>query len=139
MATRMQAAQDKVNSKPARWLGGISALVAVLGFLGVFLFTQVTAAPTTYESIENHNRDVDKQERRQEIIEKKLTIDADVYLYQSDQDPVVEPSSVGKLRHLITANNISVVNLSSETHGVVYQDIDQVQQKICASIPKQVK
>jgi esterase/lipase len=74
------------------------------------------------------------QQLIQDISVKKLTIDADVYLYQSDQDPVVEPSSVEKLKALITAKNISVVNLSSEIHGVVYRDIDQIQQKICVSI-----
>jgi len=74
------------------------------------------------------------QQLIQDISEKKLTIDADVYLYQSDQDPVVEPSSVEKLNDLITAKNISVVNLSSEIHGVVYRDIDQIQRKICVSI-----
>ncbi len=74
------------------------------------------------------------QQLIQDISVKKLTIDADVYLYQSDQDPVVEPSSVEKLKALINAKNISGVNLSSEIHGVVYRDIDQIQQKICVSI-----
>ena len=63
-----------------------------------------------------------------------LTINADVYLYQGDKDPVVAPSSVETLDKLIIAKNKSLVSLDSDIHGVVYHNIDEVQQKICASI-----
>ncbi|MDH3857151.1 MAG: alpha/beta fold hydrolase [Gammaproteobacteria bacterium] len=63
-----------------------------------------------------------------------LTINADVYLYQGDKDPVVAPSSVKTLDKLIIAENKALVTLDSDIHGVVYQNIDDVQQKICASI-----
>ena len=74
------------------------------------------------------------QQLIQHINENKLIIDADVYLYQSDQDPVIEPSSIEKLSQLITAKHVSVENLNSRIHGVIYRNIDRVQQKICASI-----
>ena len=64
----------------------------------------------------------------------RLIIDADVYLFQSDMDPVVDPESVRTLEKLIDAKRKKVVMLKSEIHGVVYRDIDQVQEKICASI-----
>ena len=63
-----------------------------------------------------------------------LTINADVHLYQGDKDPVVAPSSVETLDKLITAENKSLVTLDSDIHGVVYHNIDRVQQKICTSI-----
>ncbi len=63
-----------------------------------------------------------------------LTINADVYLYQGDKDPVVAPSSVKTLDKLIIAENKTLVTLDSDIHGVVYRNIDEVQQKICASI-----
>ncbi len=74
----------------------------------------------------------------QQFIDKirkdKLKINANVYLYQGDRDPVVEPSSVKTLEKLITAEQKTVTLLDSERHGVVYGDIDDVQQKICATL-----
>jgi esterase/lipase len=64
----------------------------------------------------------------------KLYIDADVHLFQGDNDPVVDPESVHTLDKLIVANNKTVTLLDSDLHGVVYRNIDRVQEKICASI-----
>jgi esterase/lipase len=64
----------------------------------------------------------------------KLTINANVHLYQGDKDPVVAPSSIKTLDKLIIAEHKTVTMLDSEIHGVVYRNIDEVQQKICASI-----
>jgi esterase/lipase len=64
----------------------------------------------------------------------KLKINADVHLFQGDRDPVVSPSSIETLAKVIIADNISVEMLDSDRHGVVYSNIDQIQQKICASI-----
>ena len=64
----------------------------------------------------------------------KLKIDADVYLFQGDHDPVVDPESVRTLEKLIDAKSKKVALIKSEIHGIVYRDIDQVQEKICASI-----
>ncbi|MEM7563639.1 MAG: alpha/beta fold hydrolase [Pseudomonadota bacterium] len=68
------------------------------------------------------------------IEDNGLTIAANVNLYQGDEDPVVDPESVHKLEKLIQADNISLTLLKSDRHGVVYRNIDEVQQKICASI-----
>ncbi len=61
-------------------------------------------------------------------------IDAEVYLYQSNQDPVVDPVSVEKLNQIITARDKSVVTIEADRHGVVYENLDDIQQKICATI-----
>ncbi len=68
------------------------------------------------------------------LIGNSLTINADVHLFQGDKDPVVNPESVKTLEKLITAKNKTVTLLDSDQHGVVYRNIDDVQQKICASI-----
>jgi esterase/lipase len=68
------------------------------------------------------------------LTEDKLTINADVHLYQGDHDPVVEPASMQTLDKLIIAENKTLVTLDSDIHGVIFRDIDQVQQKICSTI-----
>jgi len=65
---------------------------------------------------------------------KSLPIDANVRFFQSDKDPVVDPKSARTLQRLVLAHNSSVTMLDSDQHGVVYRNIDDVQQKICASI-----
>ena len=67
-----------------------------------------------------------------------LTISADVYLYQGDHDPVVDPTSLQTLQRLIVADRKFAITLDSDTHGVIYRNIDEVQQKICASIVESV-
>lgn len=74
------------------------------------------------------------QQLIQRITEKGLKIDADVYLYQSDKDPVVEARSVKKLFELINADSKEIIEINSDTHGIVYRNIDQVQEKICARL-----
>jgi esterase/lipase len=68
------------------------------------------------------------------IITNRVKINADVHLFQGDQDPVVDPESVRTLERLVDAKSKNVCILKSEMHGVVYRDIDHVQEKICASI-----
>ncbi|MDH3389222.1 MAG: lysophospholipase, partial [Gammaproteobacteria bacterium] len=68
------------------------------------------------------------------LTKDKLTINADVYLFQGDRDPVVDPQSVQTLQKLIVAEHKTVIMLDSDLHGVVYRDIDDVQRKICASL-----
>lgn len=70
--------------------------------------------------------------------EDRLTINADVYLYQGNHDPVVDPSSLQTLDKLIDAEHKSVVLLESDIHGVIYRNVDAIQQKICASIVESV-
>ena len=67
-----------------------------------------------------------------------LTINADVYLYQGNQDPVVDPSSLQALENLIVSEHKISTTLDSDTHGVIYRNIDEVQQKICSSIVESV-
>jgi len=68
----------------------------------------------------------------------RLTINADVYLYQGDQDPVVDPSSLQELEKMIVSEHKISTTLESDRHGVIYGNIDAVQQKICASIVESV-
>jgi esterase/lipase len=68
------------------------------------------------------------------LTDDSITINADIYLYQGDRDPVVDPASIHTLDKLIIAENKTLTILDSDTHGVIYRNIDQVQQKICASI-----
>jgi esterase/lipase len=63
-----------------------------------------------------------------------LNIDAEVYLYQSNQDPTVDPASVEKLNQIVTATDKSVITIDADRHGVVYENLDDIQQKICATI-----
>ena len=66
--------------------------------------------------------------------EDELTINANVYLYQGDNDPVVDPSSLETLDKLIIAKHKTVITLNSDIHGVIYHNIDDAQQKLCSSI-----
>jgi len=68
-----------------------------------------------------------------------LTINANVFLYQGNRDPVVDPKSLGLLDQLIVARHKSAIMLNSDRHGVIYHNIDEVQQKICATILEPVK
>ena len=68
------------------------------------------------------------------LTKDKIKINADVYLFQGDRDPVVDPQSVRTLQKLIIARHKTVTMLDSDMHGVVYRDIDDVQRKICASL-----
>ncbi len=71
--------------------------------------------------------------------EDSLMINADVFLYQGDSDPVVDPESIQTLDKLIVAEHKSIISLDSDIHGVIYRNIDGVQEKICASIVESVK
>ncbi len=68
------------------------------------------------------------------LSEDSITIAADVHLFQGDSDPVVDPASVRTLEQLIQSENKQVTMLESDVHGVIYRNIDDVQQKICASL-----
>ena len=68
------------------------------------------------------------------VLSKPLAINADVFLYQADQDPVVEPRSVEKLYKHIEAQNKSVITIEADRHGILYENLQDIQQKICSSI-----
>ena len=69
------------------------------------------------------------------IMDQPLTINARVYLFQTDRDPVVEPSSVDRLYQNIHATDKTIIPIDADRHGVVFHNLDQIQQKICALIP----
>ena len=68
------------------------------------------------------------------IMKQPLQINARVNLFQSDQDPVVEPPSVEKLYAHIQAEDKNKIIIRADRHGVVYENLGGIQQKICASI-----
>jgi esterase/lipase len=68
------------------------------------------------------------------LTEDRLVIDANVHLFQGDKDPVVEPSSVDTLSQLIQAPNQNLTLVRSDLHGIVYRNIDAIQEKICAAL-----
>ncbi len=64
----------------------------------------------------------------------RVHIDARVFLYQSDRDPIVDPVSIEKLKKIVDANDKTVISIKADRHGVVYENLDEIQQKICATI-----
>lgn len=74
------------------------------------------------------------QQLVEHVMSQPLPINARVYLYQSDQDPVVEPSSVEKLYTHIQTEDKNKIIIQADRHGIVYENLGGIQQKICASI-----
>ena len=68
------------------------------------------------------------------ITQQPLNINARVNLYQSDQDPVVHPSSIDRLFSQIQSEHKYKHLIESNRHGVVYENLDNIQEKICASL-----
>lgn len=70
----------------------------------------------------------------QKLIEKLMNTPAVIHcpvtLMQADNDPVVEVDSVEKLFRHIDADDITIEMIQSQKHGILYEDIDQTQQKI---------
>lgn len=68
------------------------------------------------------------------LVEKLMTdplkIHAKTHLFQSNNDPIVEPSSVTSLYRNIEAKEKSITMIESCCHGIVYDNIDGVHQKI---------
>jgi esterase/lipase len=59
-----------------------------------------------------------------------LKIQAKTHLFQSNNDPVVEPSSVESLYRNIEAKEKSITMIEANCHGIVYDNIDDIHQKI---------
>ena len=51
----------------------------------------------------------------------------------------MNPASLKQLDRLIIADDKKVITLNSDRHGVIYRNIDNIQQKICAGILESVK
>ena len=65
------------------------------------------------------------------IMKMPLDIHSRVKLYQSDQDPVVDPASVDRLFEKINSADKLKQTLKSSRHGVVYENVDNIHGKIC--------
>ncbi|MBT4196928.1 MAG: alpha/beta fold hydrolase [Gammaproteobacteria bacterium] len=63
-------------------------------------------------------------------------IQCPVNLLQSDQDPVVVHESVNQLYQLIDSKHKHIEIIESQRHGILYEDIDNTQQKIIDAILK---
>ncbi len=74
------------------------------------------------------------QQLIENIMSKPLTINAKVILFQSDKDPVVDPASVEKLFNQIRSEYKNKYLIASDRHGVIYENLDNIQEKICVKL-----
>jgi esterase/lipase len=65
-----------------------------------------------------------------QLMSEPLNIKAKLHLFQAKNDPVVEPSSVESLYQHIEAKDKSITMIEADRHGIVYENIDYIQQKI---------
>jgi esterase/lipase len=65
-----------------------------------------------------------------QLMSDPLKINAKLNLFQSKSDPVVEASSVESLYKHIEAKDKSITMIEADRHGIVYENIDDIQQKI---------
>ena len=65
-----------------------------------------------------------------QLMSEPLNIKAKLHLFQGKNDPVVEPSSVESLYRHIEAKDKSITMIEADRHGIIYENIDYVQQKI---------
>ena len=66
----------------------------------------------------------------QHFFTQPANIGCPVTLFQSDRDPVVEPGSVKRLYEHIESPWKRIEMIHSDRHGIVYENIDNTQQKI---------
>ena len=64
------------------------------------------------------------------LFDHPAPVSCPVKLMQSDKDPVVEPESVNKLYQHIETPEKQIDIIDSQRHGILYEDIDNTQQKI---------
>ncbi len=69
-----------------------------------------------------------------QFFKQAAPINCPVRLFQSNEDPVVEPESVKLLCRHISAKDKQIEIINSQRHGILYEDIDNTQQKIIDSI-----
>ena len=65
-----------------------------------------------------------------ELEDRLPDITCPVSLYQGDEDPVVESSSMELIREHIDSADVSTTMVSANRHGIVNEDIDGIQAKI---------
>lgn len=72
------------------------------------------------------------QQLVENLMSNPLKISATVHLFQSYNDPVVEPSSVDKLYQHIEAEDKTITLIEADRHGIIFDNLGEVQQKIGA-------
>ncbi len=70
------------------------------------------------------------------IQETKPAVAAPVYLFQADEDPVVDPASVNRLSDCISAPETQITMINSKRHGILYHNDGDLQQTIVAYLKK---
>ena len=68
------------------------------------------------------------------ILSHPTKIDSHVLLFQSDKDPVVKTDSVNQLFKHIESAQKQIFMIDSNQHGIVFDNIDQTQQKIIDAV-----
>ncbi len=71
------------------------------------------------------------------LFQQTANIFCPVTFFQSDQDPVVVESSVNLLYEHIESRYKKIVTIQSDRHGIVYENIDDTQQKIIDTVMQQ--
>jgi esterase/lipase len=71
------------------------------------------------------------------LFQLQANINCPVTFFHSDEDPVVVNSSVNLLYEHIESRHKKIVTIHSNRHGIVYEDIDNTQQKIIDTITQQ--
>ena len=70
----------------------------------------------------------------EDFFAKPAQIDCPVTLIQSDEDPVVVPDSVNQLYRHIQARDKFIKIIASRHHGIVYDNVDDTQQKVIDTV-----
>ncbi|MFT5504057.1 MAG: esterase/lipase/1-acyl-sn-glycerol-3-phosphate acyltransferase [Gammaproteobacteria bacterium] len=70
------------------------------------------------------------------ILDNKLNIGVRTFLYQGDQDPVVDPASLQILGDVITCPRLTSDLIASSHHGVIFSNIGNIHQKIGETLNK---
>ncbi len=71
-------------------------------------------------------------------VQKPLKINASVHFMHADNDPLIDPSSMEYLFKHVGNENNTVTHIHAERHGIVYDDLDDTQEKIIDWIKSQV-
>jgi esterase/lipase len=74
------------------------------------------------------------QKMIEHMLKHKAVIHCPVTIMQSDADPVVAPQSADKLHRHIEASDKQIIMIHSNRHGILYEDIDNTQQKVIDTV-----
>ncbi len=76
------------------------------------------------------------QKMIEHFLRNPAPIEAPVFLFQGDRDPVIVASSVQRLFDHIQAKNKQIIMIKSERHGILNENIDGTQEKIIAALER---